>query len=680
MTVRKPFLIPFLIGLVLVTAFFLWPGVWRKDGFDGLLANNVLQTAASLFSAVIILYTFYTSDREAKFLKFYGFGLLVNALAQTIWTCGIYSKHAEPNFMGIPEWIWVAQHFFYVAALYHQYLDPFRTKRSKFYFVLDMLLFSTVASTLYWQIQVVPIGLEIELSNQFLWLSKLNASFNAVIVLLMIYLSMNNGRRSPSFTASLLFIGGFILRQVGNTTYLYFAPNSDYGQWSWITDMSWFMSSILIGITPLLVIGMKFNEIRIAPTSKASHLARRYGTIFLVSIALIAIVCTLGKFTPVSVGAILTIVLMAVRLSVGVRELESVDIALKQTGVNYRNFVESSLIGVFVEQKGELVYVNRQTVQIFGTDAGEMLGRPLADFIIPADREHLKREFPTLNEHGHSARLRVTACKEDGTEIYLELQAYSAYYKGKSAISGTVLDVTESKLSEQLLIRSEKLSVVGQLAAGVAHEIRNPLTALKGFTQLLYKDADRNRNYYEMMLTELERINYIVGEFVLLSKPNQLQTIVPCSMSRMLGDIVPIMESQAIITNVSIQVEEGANMPDVHCDVNQIKQVLINLVKNGIEAMPGGGKLKIRSSNDRSGYVVIEVEDQGGGIPQEIIKRLGEPFYTTKQSGTGLGLTVCFKIIQAHGGELTFTSIPNQGTTAVVKLPVQAPAEELRIG
>jgi len=676
---RKPFLLFALAGLALIAAYFLWPGVWHKDGFEGLLASNVLQTAAALYSAVIFMYAYYSSDKEAKFLKYYGLGMLTNTLALAIWTCGVYSKQNEPNFIGIPEWIWVAQHIFNVAALYHQYLDPYRNKRSKLYFVLDMLLFSMVASTLYWKSQVVPDVLENELSIQFLWLGKLNASFNAVIVLLLIYLSMNNGRRSPSMTASLLFISGFILRQIGDTTCIYFAPNTEFGEWSWITDMSWFMSSMLIGFAPLLVLGRKFNEIRVTPTSRGSHLLRRYGTILLVSVALIGIVCTLGTFTPVSVGAILTIVLLAVRISVGIRELESVDIALKQTGVNYRNFVENSLIGVFVEQKGELVYVNRHAVQMFGTDAGEMLGRPLADFIVPADRERLQQEFPTLNERGYSARLCVKACKEDGTEIVLELQAYSAYYKGKAAISGTLLDVTESKLSEQLLIRSEKLSVVGQLAAGVAHEIRNPLTALKGFTQLLYKGADRNHRYYEMMLTELERINYIVGEFVLLSKPNQWQTIVPCCMYRMIGDIVPIMESQAIITNVRIQVDQGANIPDVQCDVNQIKQVLINLMKNGIEAMPDGGKLQVRSSYD-TGYVVIEVEDQGGGIPQEVIKRLGEPFYTTKQSGTGLGLTVCFKIIQAHGGSLTFTSIPNQGTIARVKLPIEAPAEELRIG
>lgn len=659
----------------MISVYFLWPGVWRKEGFEGILGSSLLQTAASLFAAVVFMYAYYSSDKEdAKFLKFYGLGLLVNTLAQASWTYGIYDRHAEPNFVGIPEWLWATQYFFYVAALYHQYLDRYHGNRSRFNFVFDMLLFSMVSSTLYWKIQVVPLVLESELSNQFVWLSKINASFSAVILLLLLFLSLKNGRRSPSMTASLLMVFGFIARQVGNTTYLYLAPNTEVGNhWSWISDMCWFAGSILIGYAALLVVGRKFNDIKLAPTSRVSRIVRRYGTIILVSIALIAIVCSLGEFTPVSVGAILTIVLLAIRLSVGIWELESADIALKQTGVNYRNFVENSLIGVFIEQNGELVYVNRHALQIFGCEVGDLLGRPLSDFIVPEDRERLMLEYPTLNERGYSGRLRVTARKSDNTEIYLELQAYTAYYRGKAAISGTLLDVTESKLSEQLLIRSEKLSVIGQLAAGVAHEIRNPLTALKGFTQLLYKSADSNRKYYELMLTELERINYIVGEFVLLSKPNQLQQLSPYSMYRMLGDIIPIMESQAIITNVNIQADVGEDIPDVQCDVNQIKQVLINLMKNGIEAMPSGGTLNVRAGRDGAEHVFIVVEDQGVGIPPEVVKRLGEPFYTTKQTGTGLGLTVCFKIIQAHGGMLSLASLPDEGTKATIRLPVQAP-------
>ncbi|MBD3920536.1 hypothetical protein H8B09_17365 [Paenibacillus sp. PR3] len=120
-----------------------------------------------------------------------------------------------------------------------------------------------------------------------------------------------------------------------------------------------------------------------------------------------------------------------------------------------------------------------------------------------------------------------------------------------------------------------------------------------------------------------------------------------------------------------IQINVQPNVPDVLCDVNQIKQVLVNLMKNAIEAMPEGGALRIRIQEDKAKDVRIEIADEGIGIPKHVIERLGEPFYTTKESGTGLGLTVCFKIIQAHGGVLSLSSIPGQGAVAEIRLPSQ---------
>ncbi|WP_350340450.1 ATP-binding protein [Paenibacillus sp. CCS19] len=388
-------------------------------------------------------------------------------------------------------------------------------------------------------------------------------------------------------------------------------------------------------------------------------------------------ICYNGQFTIFSVGAILTIVLLVVRLTIGIYELESAGAALLQTDINYRNFVESSLFGVFIEQNGRLVYVNQQVESIFGVNPGQMLGKPLANYIAAADQGRLKEQFLSISDVNHTTRLHVTGIGAKQSDLYLEMQASGAFYEGQPAISGTLLDVTESKLSEQRMIQSEKLSVIGQLAAGVAHEIRNPLTALKGFTQLLHKSANGNQRYYEMMLTELERINYIVGEFMVLSRPGQLSQLVSYRIGRMLEDIVPIMESQAILTNVVIQVEEQPNVPNVLCEVNQIKQVLVNLMKNAIEAMPAGGTLQVCVQEDEAKDVLIEIVDQGVGIPQQVIDRLGEPFYTTKPSGTGLGLTVCFKIIQAHGGILSLRSEPAKGTVATIRLPSEGKQSSL---
>lgn len=397
---------------------------------------------------------------------------------------------------------------------------------------------------------------------------------------------------------------------------------------------------------------------------------KRYALIIFVCAALIAVICRLGDFSIISVGAIVTVVLLGIRLSVGIYELESAGAALMQSRVNYGNFIESSLFGVFIEQNGRLVYMNQHGESMFGCKQGQMLGQPLASFMVEEDRDRLKQEFSAICRLKQTSRIAIAARKANQTDLFLEMQAAPAYFRGQPAISGLLLDVTESKLSEQHLIRSEKLSVIGQLAAGVAHEIRNPLTALKGFTQLLHRSAVHNRHYFDMMLTELERINYIVGEFMLLSKPNQWQQMTHCDMGSLLDDIVPIMQSQAIITNVIISAEKSPDLPIVLCDANQIKQVLVNLMKNSLEAMPSGGTLHVHLKKDHTGYIVIDIIDQGIGIPQHVIDRLGEPFYTTKETGTGLGLTVCFKIIQSHGGTLTISSEPNVGTTATIRLPV----------
>jgi signal transduction histidine kinase len=215
--------------------------------------------------------------------------------------------------------------------------------------------------------------------------------------------------------------------------------------------------------------------------------------------------------------------------------------------------------------------------------------------------------------------------------------------------------------------------VVGQLAAGVAHEIRNPLTALKGFMQLLHQNADENRKYFEIMLTELERINYIVGEFMVLSKPHNQQQLQDHDIHVILMSIIPILESQAILHNVIIRVDPVQDLPRVKCDVNQIKQVLINLMKNAIEAMPNGGTVTVRFEKDMPRReLVVYIEDQGEGMPPELLERLGEPFLTTKEKGTGLGLMVCYKIIQAHGGTISFGSTPGEGTCVKLVLPASA--------
>ncbi|MCM3627850.1 ATP-binding protein [Paenibacillus glycanilyticus] len=654
----------FHVGMILLLLCAVWLLLLRKESFSGAAVSNVLQTLAAVYAAVLVL---RASSKEEKYWFFYGLGLLVYFVAQLIWTIVTLMRGSEPDYMGIPEMLWRLQFIFYLIALYKQYQQ--RHSNLAFRFILDILLYGTMASTLYWNFQLKPILSDHYIDGDVVGYNMFNSSFSAVIVFLLLFFSWY-GKKTASTRANLFLLSGFVFKLLGNTAFVYLLSYEAAGEYLlWISDLCWFLGLMFIGFAALPDRELQDAYLRPGNESKQTFM-RRYALIIFVCAALIAVICRLGEFSIISAGAILAVVLLGIRLSVGIYELESAGAALMQSRVNYDNFAESSLFGVFIEQNGRLVYMNPHGESMFGSQPGLMLGQPLASFLLEEDRDRLKQEFSAICRLNQTSRLAVAARKANQTDLFLEMQAAPAFFKGKPAISGLLLDVTESKLSEQHLIRSEKLSVIGQLAAGVAHEIRNPLTALKGFTQLLHRrTADQNRQYFAMMLTELERINYIVGEFMLLSKPHQWQQMNHCNMASLLDDIVPIMESQAIITNVSISAEKSPDLPIVLCDANQIKQVLVNLMKNAIEAMPGGGELHVHMKKDHKGHIVIDIIDQGIGIPQHVIDRLGEPFYTTKDTGTGLGLTVCFKIIQAHGGSLSISSEPNVGTTATIRLP-----------
>jgi two-component system, sporulation sensor kinase A len=243
-------------------------------------------------------------------------------------------------------------------------------------------------------------------------------------------------------------------------------------------------------------------------------------------------------------------------------------------------------------------------------------------------------------------------------------------------IIGTSQDITDRKQaeaelqrSEELLRRSEKLSSVGLLAAGVAHEIRNPLTALKGFIQLMERTAtDQQKSYLAIMHSELGRIETILNEMLVLAKPQDSQ-FEWADVHLLLNEVITLLSTQAILRGVRIQTEVAAEVPQIRCVPNEVKQVFVNVIKNAIEAMPNGGDLRIRiETGDRC--VSIVFVDEGVGIPPEILSRIGESFWSTKPDGTGLGMMISNQIMKAHKGSIDIQSEPGKGTTVTVSFPI----------
>jgi two-component system, sporulation sensor kinase A len=284
------------------------------------------------------------------------------------------------------------------------------------------------------------------------------------------------------------------------------------------------------------------------------------------------------------------------------------------------------------------------------------------------------QEVEALAKEPNSDMVNVEYRIIDKSRRVRNIQATSKFFKGEygrtERLFGTVRDITGQKQTEEMLRKSEKLKTVGQLAAGIAHEIRNPLTSLKGFTKLLRQASDAQADrYYHIMEAEFDRIELILGELLVLAKPHATSCR-PWDVRLIVQEVVDLLGSQAILNNVIIHTEIAALDGIVPCEKNQLKQVIMNIVKNAIEAMPGGGDLKVRVERDTEAVHVI-VTDQGVGIGEDKLPKLGEPFYTTKEKGTGLGLMVSYQIIEEHEGTLTFTSKPGAGTTVTIRLPLR---------
>ncbi|KZZ85236.1 MULTISPECIES: ATP-binding protein [Bacillaceae] len=268
------------------------------------------------------------------------------------------------------------------------------------------------------------------------------------------------------------------------------------------------------------------------------------------------------------------------------------------------------------------------------------------------------------------SRISRTDRTGDGRLVEVEV-AVSPIYGDKGALiahSEIIRDVTERRTEELMLIQAEKLKVAGEMAAGVAHEIRNPLTVLQGFLQMLQENAPADYPYTEIMLAELKRLNEIVSEFLILSKPQSV-TRKLFNLRDVLNETITFFGSEMALNNIVIEISEIQSF-SINGDGNQIKQVLINLLKNASDAMPNGGTINVSLIKTEDRKVTLIIHDSGKGIPSNVLKKIKEPFFTTKEKGTGLGLVITEKIMNQHGGSMEIESEEGKGTKVKLHLPL----------
>ncbi len=346
-----------------------------------------------------------------------------------------------------------------------------------------------------------------------------------------------------------------------------------------------------------------------------------------------------------------------------------------------QSIVESASDAIILaNQWMKIIAWNKAAEALFGYNEQEAIGQDM-EIIVP---ERLKKKYRRgvegLRATGQSMAIgrmvELSGLRKDGTEFPSEISLNCWQTNGENYWSAIIRDITERKKAQELLLNSEKLSLAGQLAASIAHEIRNPLTAIKGFHQLMKSEGNGKPYYFDILTDEMNRIELILNELLLLAKPQAIQ-FKQVDLRALLVQVCTLMDSQMHLHNIEVELKYEQNVPTfIQCNENQIKQVLINFLKNAIEAMPNGGHIMLSVNNNDDDSILLSIIDQGEGIPEDKLKRIGEPFYTTKEKGTGLGFMVCRKIIiEDHQGSLNITSRLNEGTTVEVTLPIGEKAQ-----
>jgi PAS domain S-box len=323
--------------------------------------------------------------------------------------------------------------------------------------------------------------------------------------------------------------------------------------------------------------------------------------------------------------------------------------------------------------EGNYLSVNPAMEQLLGYSAEEFLNMSYVPLIPGEELEKTKSHFLQAAK-GITQHYETKAIHKDGNIIDLKVTNMPIIVNNEAVgVFGVAKNIIQENQNKTMLLQAEKLTAVGQLAASIAHEIRNPLTSLKGFLHLIEQAASEvSKSYFEIMKDELKRIELITSELLYLAKP-QAQEFKNEQISQIIQDVILLMGSQALMNKVEIRTSRMEDLPDIHCVAAQLKQVFINLIKNAMEAMPDGGAIDIVASRPNADAIMIQVIDGGKGIPPELISKIGSPFYTTKENGTGLGMMATQQIIHSHKGTLTISSREGQGTTICISLPVACP-------
>jgi two-component system, sporulation sensor kinase E len=344
--------------------------------------------------------------------------------------------------------------------------------------------------------------------------------------------------------------------------------------------------------------------------------------------------------------------------------------------------MDSMLDGIVVCDRDHLpIIYNKSAERMLRLSGKEPVERPLWKSV---DDEDLAAFFRATLEGEDTVLDREFGLESKGSTRLVAASVSPLVSRGK--IEGAIVhleDITEKRRKEAQLRRAESLASLTTLAAGIAHEIKNPLGAISIRMQLIERalqgkesvEASAIARHLGVVDEEIDRLNKIVVDFLFAVRPMDVR-LMEADAGELLAQVAEVIAPEAERSGIMTELSVAEGLPRLQMDTRLMKQAILNLVKNAIAAMPGGGKLNLRAER-KDDEVLVSVSDSGVGIPEEDLPKIFEPYFTTKENGTGLGLTITFKIVKEHRGEIAVKSRPGQGSTFTVSLPV--PQKERRL-
>ena len=364
-----------------------------------------------------------------------------------------------------------------------------------------------------------------------------------------------------------------------------------------------------------------------------------------------------------------------IEISRDVTEYKALIKRLKASQKKLRAILDTATDAILsVDENHNIVLFNNAAQRIFGYSRPEVLGKNL-NMLIPSQygdhfrfvKTFLETKTPKIMEKTMS----LTAYRKGGEEFPIKLGISYREIEGRIVFTAVIRDVSVQKQLEKKLLQSERLAAVGQTVAHVAHEIKNPLMIIGGFSQQIKRSLldPKEIQKLDMVLDEVNRMEKLIanlGDFTkqykLVKRPSDIKSVIQ--------DVLKIIAEIYSSEKYEFVAYLPPDLEEINCDPDKMKQVFMNIIGNGIEAMEDGGTIKI-SARRYTGSIEIRISDEGIGIDDEALLHIFEPFFTTRESGSGLGLSISYKIVEAHKGEISAFSLPGEGTTFVIRLPVQ---------